>query len=77
MAGLRAKHIRGNAIRDSGTSMRDGFRNPFDTDRKRKALTAGAAKMARVVSAVIKAARIRNASLNTGSQWIDPSRTGR
>jgi transposase len=52
MAGLRAVHMRENAFRDKyGRYLKD---NPFDADRKRKALTAVAAKMARVVYAVIK-----------------------
>ena len=48
MAGLRAVHMRENAFRDKYE------RYPFEADRKRKALTAVAAKMARVVYAVIK-----------------------
>ena len=52
MAGLRAIHMRENAFRDKYE--RYLSENPFDTDRKRKALTAVAAKMARVVYAVIK-----------------------
>jgi transposase len=52
MAGLRAIHMRENAFRDKYE--RYLSENPFDTDRKRKALTTVAAKMARVVYAVIK-----------------------
>jgi transposase len=52
MAGLRAIHMRENAFRDKYE--RYLSENPFDADRKRKALTAVAAKMARVVYAVIK-----------------------
>lgn len=52
MAGLRAVHMRENAFRDKYE--RYLSENPFDADRKRKALTAVAAKMARVVYAVIK-----------------------
>lgn len=52
MAGLRAIHMRENAFRDKYE--RYLSENPLDADRKRKALTAVAAKMARVVYAVIK-----------------------
>lgn len=52
MAGLCAIHMRENAFRDKYERYLSD--NPFDSDRKRKALTAVAAKMARVVYAVIK-----------------------
>jgi transposase len=52
LAGLRAAHMRENAFRDKYERYLTD--NPFDADRKRKALTAVAAKMARVVYAVIK-----------------------
>ena len=52
MASLRAIHMRENAFRDKYERYLSD--NPFDADRKRKALTAVAAKMARVVYAVIK-----------------------
>ena len=52
MAALRAVHMRENAFRDKYE--RYLADDPFDADRKRKALTAVAAKMARVVYAVIK-----------------------
>ena len=52
MAALRAVHMRENGFRDKyARCLAD---DPFDADRKRKALTAVAAKMARVVYAVIK-----------------------
>ncbi|MDP8988466.1 MAG: IS110 family transposase [Acidobacteriota bacterium] len=52
MAGLRAVHMRENAFRDKYE--RYLADNTLDADRKRKALTAVAAKVARVVYAVIK-----------------------
>jgi transposase len=52
LAGLRAVHMRENAFRDKYERYLTD--NPFDADRKRKALTAVAAKMAQVVYAVIK-----------------------
>ncbi len=52
MAGLRAVHMRENAFRDKYE--RYPAENKLDADRKRKALTAVAAKVARVVYAVIK-----------------------
>jgi hypothetical protein len=52
MAGLRAIHMRENAFRDKYE--RYLSENPLDVDRKRKALTAVAAKVARVAYAVIK-----------------------
>jgi transposase len=53
MAALRAVHMRENAFRDKYE--RYLADDPFDADRKkRKALTAVAAKMARVVYAVIR-----------------------
>src|SRR6202023_2774115 len=52
MAAVRAVHMRENAFRDKYE--RYLADDPFDADRKRKALTAVAAKMARVVYAVIK-----------------------
>jgi transposase len=52
MAGLRAVHMRENAFRDKYE--RYLAENTLDADRKRKALTAVAAKVARVVYAVIK-----------------------
>jgi transposase len=52
MAGLRAIHMRENAFRDKYERYLSD--NPLDGDRKRKALTAVAAKMARVVYAVVK-----------------------
>jgi transposase len=52
MAALRAVHMRENAFRDKYE--RYLADDSFDADRKRKALTAVAAKMARVVYAVIK-----------------------
>jgi len=52
MAALRATHMRENAFRDKYE--RYLADDPSDADRKRKALTAVAAKMARVAYAVIK-----------------------
>jgi hypothetical protein len=52
MAALRAVHMHENAFRDKYQHYLAD--DPFDADRKRKALTAVAAKMARVVYAVIK-----------------------
>jgi len=52
MAGLRALRMRENAFRDKYE--RYLAENPFDLDRRRKAVTAVAAKMARVAYAVIK-----------------------
>jgi transposase len=52
MAGLVAIHQRENAFRDKYERYLSA--TPFDADRKRKALTAVAAKMARVAYAVIK-----------------------
>lgn len=52
LAGLVAIHQRENAFRDKYERYLSA--NPFDADRKRKALTAVAAKMARVVYAVVK-----------------------
>jgi transposase len=51
MAGQRAVQMRENAFRDKYERYLSA--DPFDADRKRKALTAVAAKMARVVYAVI------------------------
>jgi hypothetical protein len=52
MAGLVAIHQRENAFRDKYERYLSA--TPFDADRKRKALTAVAAKMARVAYAVVK-----------------------
>jgi transposase len=52
LAGLRAIHLRENEFR--AKYQRYMNTNPLDQDRKRKALTAIAAKMARVVYAVVK-----------------------
>lgn len=52
MAALRAIHMRENAFRDKYERYLSA--TPLDADRKRKALTAVAAKMARVAYAVIK-----------------------
>jgi transposase len=52
MAGLVAIHQRENAFRDKYERYLSA--TPFDPDRKRKALTAVAAKMARVAYAVVK-----------------------
>jgi transposase len=52
MAGLIAIHQRENAFRDKYERYLSA--TPFDADRKRKALTAVAAKMARVAYAVVK-----------------------
>jgi hypothetical protein len=52
MAALRAIHSRENAFRDKYERYLSA--TPLDVDRKRKALTAVAAKMARVAYAVIK-----------------------
>jgi len=52
IAGLVAIHQRENAFRDKYERYLSA--TPFDADRKRKALTAVAAKMARVAYAVIK-----------------------
>jgi transposase len=52
MAALRAVHLRENSFRDKYE--RYLADNPTDTDRKRKALTAVAAKMARVAYAVVR-----------------------
>jgi transposase len=52
MAGLVAIHQRENAFRDKYERYLSS--TPFDADRKRKALTAVAAKMARVAYAVVK-----------------------
>jgi transposase len=52
MAGLVAIHQRENAFRDKYERYMSA--NPFDGDRKRKALTAVSAKMARVAYAVVK-----------------------
>lgn len=52
MAGLVAIHQRENAFRDKYERYLSA--NPFDADRKRKALTAVSAKMARVAYAVVK-----------------------
>jgi transposase len=52
MAALRAVHTRENAFRDKYERYLSA--TPLDADRKRKALTAVAAKMARVAYAVIK-----------------------
>jgi transposase len=52
MAGLVAVHQRENAFRDKYERYLSA--TPFDADRKRKALTAVAAKMARVAYAVVK-----------------------
>ena len=52
LAGLRAIHLRENKFR--AKYQRYMKANPLDQDRKRKALTAIAAKMARVVYAVVK-----------------------
>lgn len=52
MAGLVAIHQRENAFRDKYERYLSA--TPFDADRKRKALTAVAAKMARVAYAIVK-----------------------
>jgi transposase len=52
LAGLRAIHLRENEFRAKYQRYMNA--NPLDPDRKRKALTAIAAKMARVVYAVVK-----------------------
>lgn len=52
LAGLRAVHLRENEFR--AKYQRYMSSNPLDQDRKRKALTAIAAKMARVVYAIVK-----------------------
>jgi transposase len=52
IAGLVAVHQRENAFRDKYERYLSS--TPFDADRKRKALTAVAAKMARVAYAVVK-----------------------
>jgi hypothetical protein len=52
LAGLRAIHLRENEFRAKYQRYMNA--NPLDRDRKRKALTAIAAKMARVVFAVVK-----------------------
>ena len=52
LAALRAIHMRENAFRDKYERYMSTM--PLDADRKRKALTAVAAKMARVIYAVIK-----------------------
>jgi hypothetical protein len=52
MAGLRAVHLRENEFREKYRRYLSS--NPLDADRKRKALTAVAAKMARVAYGVIK-----------------------
>jgi hypothetical protein len=52
LAGLRAIHLRENEFRNK--YQRYLGSNPLDADRKRKALTAIAAKMARVAYAVVK-----------------------
>jgi transposase len=52
IAGLVAIHQRENAFRDKYERYLSA--TPFDADRKRKALTAVAAKMARVAYAVVK-----------------------
>lgn len=52
IAGLVAIHQRENAFRDKYKRYLSA--TPFDADRKRKALTAVAAKMARVAYAVVK-----------------------
>ena len=52
LAGLRAIHLRENEFRNK--YQRYLSSNPLDADRKRKALTAIAAKMARVAYAVVK-----------------------
>jgi len=52
MAALRAVHMRENAFRDKYERYLRG--DPLNADRKRKALTAVTAKMARVAYAVIK-----------------------
>lgn len=52
LAGLVAIHQRENAFRDKYERYLSA--TPFDADRKRKALTAVAAKMARVAYAVVK-----------------------
>jgi hypothetical protein len=63
MAALRAVHMRENAFRDKDE--RYLADDPLgDDDRKRKALTAVAAKMARVVYAVITNGSAINASSN-------------
>jgi hypothetical protein len=63
MAGLVAIHQRENAFRDKYE--RYPSATPFDADRKRKALSALAAKMARVAYAVIKPILITNTFSNT------------
>ena len=62
MAGLVAVHQRENAFRDKYERYLSA--TPFDADRKRKALTAVAAKMARVAYAVVTV-RIINAFSST------------
>jgi transposase len=52
LAGLRAIHLRENEFRSKYQRYLNS--NPLDADRKRKALTAIAAKMARVAYAVVK-----------------------
>ncbi len=52
LAGLRAIHLRENEFRAKYQCYMSA--NPLDQDRKRKALTAIAAKMARVVYAAVK-----------------------
>jgi transposase len=52
LAGLRAVHLRENEFR--AKYQRYLSSNPLDADRKRKALTAIAAKMARVAYGVVK-----------------------
>jgi len=52
MAGLVAVHQRENVFRDK--SERYLRATPFDADRKRKALTAVSAKMARVAYGIVK-----------------------
>ena len=52
LAGLRAIHLRENEFRAKYQRYMNA--NPLDPDRKRKALTAIAAKMARVVYAIVK-----------------------
>jgi hypothetical protein len=52
MAALRAVHMRENAFRDKYERYLRG--DPLNADRKRKALTAVTAKMARVAYAVVK-----------------------
>lgn len=52
LAAVRAVHMRENAFRDKYERYMSTM--PLDADRKRKALTAVAAKMARVIYAVVK-----------------------